>query len=248
MALLDSHEWQENIPCPMPARQVRKWQTEINKLFGLAPDGQPYVRLAWGADLWSVGVWSDESKQMVFPFEMLFGSVMAEKRTPGGLILREWSQIGAPRFFLGYWQAPQPGDDQLRRAWVLAAYQPDPRMEQKANDAGVRFFGSFRMFSECDLNRLRQMKRDFLASAPAKAVDRPMDAAWMAEIEAAQQKAKGEAERHDLAINGPLREKAADAAWQTAGIITDPGYSKMGSHHFLGGHNATGTPAQKENS
>ena len=47
---LNSHAWEENIPCPMSRADIEKLQREIDDILGVEPDGTHRMRIVWGQD------------------------------------------------------------------------------------------------------------------------------------------------------------------------------------------------------
>jgi hypothetical protein len=55
---LNSHDWRENIPCPVNSVDLDRWQSELNSIVGVEDDGTERWRFVWGQDMEKAIVWN----------------------------------------------------------------------------------------------------------------------------------------------------------------------------------------------
>lgn len=96
---LNSHEWRENISSPLGRIDFDKFQSGLDAIVGVDPDGAKRWRLVWGQDLDTTADW-DRYRQEWRP-RYPAGFTVDYKANPATGVLeprREW--FGIPRYFI----------------------------------------------------------------------------------------------------------------------------------------------------
>lgn len=103
-SFLSSHDWKENIPCPVPVSKMEQWQERLNRIFGTI-DGHPVVRVLWGQ---SPQTWQFNRYHKEYTPKYDWGYVSEFVTDPATGIdrpVRTW--IGLPRLILERALKPQ---------------------------------------------------------------------------------------------------------------------------------------------
>lgn len=99
MNWLDSHNWTENIPSPVSRTDIDKFQSQLDGIVGVEPDGVLRWRVVWGQNLDQTTIWDRYQKEWRPRYPAGHSKEYIANPKTGVLELkRKW--YGVPRYFI----------------------------------------------------------------------------------------------------------------------------------------------------
>lgn len=95
---LNNHDWRENIPSPLNRTDLDRWQSELDAIVGVEPDGTHRWRLIWGQSS-EATVWNRYSCEWMPRYPAGFTRDYVANPTTGLIELKK-AWYGIPRYFV----------------------------------------------------------------------------------------------------------------------------------------------------
>ena len=235
---LDDYPWQGNHAPPLDKRTVARYQLRINGICGLALSGNPNVRIIWPADQdpnISMHVVDGEPRARYGVYSYEF---QCEKTSESGVVGVETITVDIvpQRWIVEDWDEPS----QSYRHLFTVGHHDDRCCDGAESIEGHLCYGLYREPEQRDLEYLQRLTSVREKYHRVKS-DEQMSYSEMQDWLSRMRTWKAEGERR---TKERYKEAAMNALMPQRPRIfsVDPTVRAWGRHHFLAGHNKSGSP------